>query len=248
MSVAGMIGSGLTSFSGDPKFRTLTNVKSPAAQQRIKGLYGEYDSSVGANKDALSEYIQNFLSGQKTAESNTAGEVAPLNRLYGGGVETDLANLRAGRTAAINKAATTAGEMALARANRSVVGADGSGSSYRDRLLMSATQPYAVQAAADEAQQARQDYGDVIGQQFAMAGRRQAMEDQLIQRGLTPAAAKQAALSSDTAGLQGILGLENANNIYGVQQKTTGLQRWGKFLQDAQGYQDKDMATMAQSY
>lgn len=248
MSILGVGGSALLDFSGDPKFRTLHNTKSPGVESRIGGLMTDYDTTKGAGQSALSDYISRYLAQTPETSARTAEEIAPLNRIYSGGAASDLATLRAQRTQAIDEAARVAGQSALARANRSVVGDDGSGGSYRDRLLMSATMPYHVNAAADEAAQARADYEYLQNQQLALGGRRQSMEDQLLARGLVPQQLRQAMYSGDVNNLAGISGLENANNIYGVQQKTTGAQRWGHFLQDAQGYQDKDMATMAQSY
>jgi len=246
--LVGLGGSAMLNFSGDPKFRTLHNVKSPAIQSRLTGLLGDYDATRTGGQDALTKYIADYLAGQGAAETRTGEEMAPINRLYGGGVEADLAALRSGRTEAVNRAAKLGADYGIAAANRSSLGGDGSGGSYRDRLLMAATQPYYAQAAVDEANAARQDYGDVMGQQVALAGRRQAMQDALVARGLAPQAAEQAMYSQNLSNLGGLVGLENANNMYGLQQKTTGLQRWGNFLNQQQGQMDSNQANAMQSY
>jgi len=244
-SLFGIGGSAFNDFSGDPKFRTLRNTKSPGIASRENALLGDFDSNRTAGQAALGDYISKYLAGSADAGKRTEEEMAPLNRLYDGGFETDQAGLRARRLSAATDMNKWRSGFAQATANRSMVGSDGSGGTYRDRLLAGVVLPYQLQAQVQDADQASQDYYRRLGLQTGMAGTRQGMADTLAQRSLVPATARQQMFGANAGNLGSLTAIDEANNIYGVQQKTTGMQRWGKFLNDLQSYQDKDEAKMA---
>src|SRR6185295_6511179 len=149
MSAIGSIGSGIGSmvdaFGGPPDINVLSKVKWPALQKQIEGGLTQYGDIQKQGQTALSDFIKNYLAGTSAATAQTGQEVSALDRFYNGGVQQDLAGMRAAQEKARNEAVNVGAQQALKYYNQGAVTRGGMGS-YDQRLLAGMLMPMRAQA------------------------------------------------------------------------------------------------------
>lgn len=225
----------LTSFQGDPKFRTITNVKSKPIQSGINALLSDWSSGRESGSTALKDYITTYLGNKPQAQARSDQEIGYLDQLYNGGLGKQLGMIRTGREGAINTAADVAADQAIRATSQNRLGSQGGGSSYDTRLAMSTLAPIRAGAAVDRFDQERGDLAYTNALQQANLGKRQSLADQMAQYGLAPENIRRSMLTSDLSSLSGIEQANLANNFYGLQKKSTGMDRWGNFADATMG-------------
>lgn len=248
MSVFGETANVLGLFQSDPTFRTLRNVKNPELGSRIDDSLAAYDTVKNSGNDALGDYITKYLAGTAAADSTSKQEIGNIDQYYNGSIDSQLAQLRAQRAKAVGDAATYGANVGLANSNRSLVGGDGSGGSYADRLRMGATQPYFVNAAVDNATQAKSDFDATNAARLALTGKRTQLADMNAGRALQPEQIRRNLFSQNLDYLKNIGEQDRGNTFYGLQQKTTDLDKWINHLNTSQANMDKDLGTAMQMY
>jgi hypothetical protein len=213
----GMIGGILRSTSGNG-VNVVSKVKNKELQKLIDQSVADYSGFSKENNAALSDYISKYLAGEGDAKARTAQETGAVDEFYNGTMANRLSALRANRAKAVNDAADFAAKQGLRSVNQSRVGGDGSGSSYEQRLAISATMAPRVQAAVDNANQERSDLGWITQNELNLAGRRQQMANAQAAYGLVPSEAR-AANYRQNLGILGNLGqLDQLNKFYGLKQ------------------------------
>lgn len=219
----------------DPTVASLT--KNPRLRPGINATIGDWSAARSATQGGLGDYIRNYLSGNADATKAATQETAPISSFYNGNMASQLAALRAGRTSAVNNAADVGVQQALRSVDQSRVGEQGGGGSYDRRLAIGAVTPIRTQAALDNANQQRADLDYLTGNQIALTGARTGIADKLAARSLTPGQASFSALGSETGGMSPIIGNDQANTYYGIQQKPGLLDRMQQETQFLQGLQ-----------
>jgi len=224
------MGSMITAFQGNPTFSTLTNVKNPGLNKQINSAAAGAGTLNSNAQASLADYITKYMGGLPAAQQRTNQEVASVDSLYNGGMAQQLAALRAAQMSATNAAANVATQQALRGLNAGRLGEQGAGSSYDARMAIGALQPIAVQAALTNAGQARTDLGTLTGLQLGNLGVAQGLANQQAAYGMQPVSAAEAVYGQNLNNLNGLAGLYNANDIYGVQQNKTTLDEIGNFF------------------
>lgn len=215
----GAVGGVLRATSGPPSVSTVSSVKNPALQANIDAAIGGFGDYVNQGNAAFANYLSQWNAGQPGAAARTGQEIGALDQFYNGGMANQLAQLRAQRARAMTNAADVASQQAIRALNASRVTGQGGLSSYNQRLAMANLTPIRVQAALDDANQARADLGYLTQNQIGLAGQRQGMANQLAGYGLVPTQQRLAMLQGQ-AGYLGMLGnLDQQNKFYGLQQK-----------------------------
>ena len=100
---------------------------------------------------------------------------------------------------------------------------------YNTGLLARNMAGISSQAALDNAQQQQQNYQQVLGGQSGLAGQRTNLANALAQRQLTPYNTQAGMLGQNQGLLSNLLQMNNANNIYGVQQLNNPIDQFSAF-------------------
>lgn len=230
----GAIGGGLRAFQGDPDFRTLSNVKNRNIQSKIKGLLGDWDTSSKAGKETLDTFAAKYKASQPAREAQSRQESGVIDRYYNGGMETILSNLRKRKSDALRAVTDRALDYATrTRKATALGGGGGSGSSYLNRMALLTGSDIERDAALQEADQERADIAALEANRLGLLGQRGAVEDAAFKRELDPKSMSDAELSRRIGMLGNITQLDQLNNFYGVQKKSTGLDRWANFMDAA---------------
>lgn len=230
-----VVGGALKGFQGDPDFRTLSNVKNRDINKKLKGLLGEWDTTSKENKDTLTNFSSKFLADQPERETQARQESGVVDRYYNGGIETALSNLRNKRTEALKTATQRALDYATrTRKAAALGGGGGTGNSYLNRMALVTSGDILSQAALDEANQERQDLDFLERSRLGLIGQRGNIVDAALQRVLVPKSLQDAEMARRVALLGNLSNLDQQNNFYGLQQKTTGLDRWANVLGSTQ--------------
>jgi len=214
----GAIGGIARAVSGPGKYSTVSNVKN----QQLAGAINAGISDLGTYRGDINSALGQFTSGWNAAtpqtQTATNQEVGAIGQFYNGAMSNQLAQLRQQRQTATNAAADVAVQQALRAQNQSRLTGSGGLSSYNTRQGMAATTPIRVQAALDNANQARADLGYVTGNQIGLAGARQGLINQQAQRALVPAQQEGALRGQYNQLLGGLVNADQANTFYGLQK------------------------------
>jgi hypothetical protein len=215
----GAIGGILRATSGPPSVSTVSSVKNKALGANIDNAIAGYGQVASQGDQALSDYISKYMAGEGAAQNRTNQEIGGIDQFYNGAMANQLAQLRAERASAMTNAADVATKQALrAQSNSRLTGSGGLGS-YNSRQTIAALQPIRVQAALDNANQARTDLGYITQNQLGLTGQRNALAANQAAYGLVPQQQRLAMLQQ-RAGYLGNLGnLDQQNTFYGLQQK-----------------------------
>lgn len=216
---------GFSNFFDRPAPRVTSLVKNPTLQGGISNLGSDYTANADVSKSGLGDYISKYLAGQKAAETQTGQETGAIDQFYNGGVSANLAQLRNQRSSAMTDAANRASAYAVRGVKGNMVANDGGASSYDTRQAVRNVTDVQTQAALDNANQARQDYGYVTGNQIGLAGARTGLQNTLAARSLVPGQASSDVLRRNEGDLQGVVGLDQANKFYGIKQDPGILDR-----------------------
>ena len=169
------------------------------------------------SSSTLSSYITNYLANYPTESKNTKQETGVIDSYYNGSAANALSDLRGQRSIALTNAANLAGQQALRAQNLSAVGGAGGGGSYWNRQALGNLTNVQTQAALDNANQARSDWGTINQGQLSLLGQRNNLTNNLSNMALAPYANAQSLNSAGIQNLSGITNIDNANNIYGLK-------------------------------
>jgi hypothetical protein len=214
----GFMGGVARAVGGTPTVNVVSKVKNPAIQTQTDQYLQQLGQLRQQGQAGLQSFRSQFEAGTPQARTQTGQEVGAISNIYSGQTAADLAGLRTQQAAATNAAADLAIKTAQRQQNQSRLGEQGGGSSYDQRMAMAAAAPIRVQAALENARQARGDYGYVTGQKLALTGQRTALQNALAGRALTP---YQTGIGVQNAGLgtlRDITNIDQANKFYGLQQ------------------------------
>lgn len=230
----GFIGGALEAFNGDPKFNTLDNVKSQPFQHAINAGLADYNNFVPSTTHTYDNWLAQYNAGNPAAAANTSQETNAIGGYYDGSVAGQLAALAANRQNAVLNAARLAQQQALLGSHMSLLDQGGAGmNSYNTGLLARNYANIATQAALDHAQQQQQNYQQVLGGQIGMAGQRTNLANALAMRALQPYQVRSGMLTNNQGMLNNLLSMNNANNIYGIQQHKNTLDQLSAFANAA---------------
>lgn len=208
----------------------------PAVAARLQQLYGQWTKAQAAGQTGLADFISKYMANQGQAARNTAQEQAAIEQFYNGGMAGQLAQLRAGRTAAIMNAARVASQQALRGVSGAQMGEQGAGGSYAGRMALGALLPIQTQAALDSQNQERSDIGYLTGQQLGLQGQRTALGTAQAGYPYAPAQWRSQQLASDTGALGQLGQISNANTMYYLTRKAPPWYRsMGQGVQTATG-------------
>lgn len=235
----------LRAFSGDPKFRTISNVLWGPLQREINAGLADYGDIKAKGNKAFDAWLAKYLADTTNAEKRSGQEIASIDRYYDGTMDNLLRDMRQRRKVATHKAAELAGKKATRSLNLSRVGSDGGASSYDSRSLMRMLGDIDTAAALDDLTQERADLGFLEGNKIALGSRRQAIADELIRRELVPEDVRRGLFDQNLGFLAKLGQLDRNNKIYGVQKKTTGLERWANAIDAFSGGLNQDFSTAA---
>ena len=243
----GAIGGGLRAFSGDPKYKVLRNVKNQKIDSLISSGLSDYESFVPDQKKATDAFAAAFEAETPGAQERTGQEVGVVDRVYSGGLASDLAGLRRQRFDARSKSVDLALKNARQQTNAARILRGGGNSSYAQKLGLDLANRVNAQALLEDADAARADYANVFNQQLGLMGRRSAMRDALAGRALVPQAQRQADFASRLGILGGLNELEKSNTFYGLQQEKSTAEKWAQ-LADALDQGIMNAASIAGSF
>lgn len=232
-------------FKGDDSFNTLHNVKNPAINRANTALLGDWNAGRTSSANSLADYISQYIAGTPAAAARTGQETGNIDQYFNGGIDSQLAGLRTRTSRDVMDAANQAGQEAIRASSGNRLGDQGTGGSYATRQLMGALMPIRTQAALQNDQAARADWGYSQAAKLGLTGARTQLADQLSQRALVPDQMRQALLKSQESGLSGIEGIDTANNFYGVQKHQTDLDKWQNFLNSSQSEMGQAAGTYA---
>lgn len=235
-------------FQKDPTFRTLHNVKNPAIQGRINSLLGDFDTSRSASESGLGDFITNFLKNEPAVKAQTGQEITGIDQFFNGSMASQLGELRRRRMDAVNNAANVSADQALRSLDQSRLSRQGGDGSYDIRSAIAALAPIRAGAAVDDVTQARSDLGYLTGTQLGLTGQRQALEDAISSRSLIPAQVRASILQRNESLLNPVESMDAQNNFYGLQRKTTDLDRWQQFLGQSEQQMNQAVGTAANAY
>lgn len=213
-SVVTAIG-GATGDQGSYSLDTLT--KNQGIQSALNNLIGSYNSQVSNDSTDLNSYIKNYLAGTNQATQNTAQETGAIDRYYNGDVARQLAGLRAQQSQLGNQSVAQALAYQRGNQNRALVTGGGGDNSYDNRIGIGTAANLNLANNLQNLTQQRSDINQVDQSQLALAGQRNNLADALAARSLVPAQVGQSMLSAEGQDLNGITGISNANNLFGVQ-------------------------------
>lgn len=248
MSLGSTASNVLGLFQKDPTFRTLHNVKNPAIQGQINSLLGDFGASRTASESGLGDFITKFLQSEPAVEKQSNQEISGIDQFFNGSMASQLGELRRRRMDAVNNAANVSADQALRSLDQSRLSRQGGDGSYDIRSAIAALAPIRAGAAVDDATQARSDLGYLTGTQLGLTGQRQALEDAISSRSLIPSQLRAQILQRNESLLNPIGQMDLANNFYGLQKKTTDLDRWQQFLNSQQSTMNSDAATIGNAY
>jgi len=214
----GAIGGILRATSGPGQYSTVSSVKNQALGGSINSAIGQLPSYQANINNSLGTFTSNWNAATPTTRTQTNQEVGAIGQFYNGAMSNQLAQLRQQRQQATNAAADVAVQQALRAQDSSRLTGSGGLSSYNTRQAMAATTPIRVQAALDNANQARADLGYVTGNQLSLAGQREALTNAQAQRALVPAQAQGSLMEQQNRVLGGLANADEANTFYGLQK------------------------------
>lgn len=226
----GFIGGAIRAFSGSPNVSVTSKVKNKALQGQLDSALGEFEGLKQTGQESLSDYLGKYFSDQPSRDAFTGQEVGAASNFYNGNVANTLASLRQSRAQAVNAAADVGVQQAIRATNSNALQGDGGPSSYQDREMMAAVAPIRTQAAADEAQQARADYGYVTQGQLDLSGKRSALETSNDASSLVPYQVKSGMYGQNMGYLGNLIQADQANHFYGLKQQTNP---WADFADSA---------------
>lgn len=214
------------SFQGDPDFRTISNIKWRPLQREIDASLSDYGGLKRSGEASLQDWISKYLADTINAEKRTGEETGAIDRYYDGSLESQLLDIRNRRAKAIGEAATLGGKKAIQSMNLSRLGGDGGTSSYDTRNLMRTIGDINTGAAVDASNQERGDLGYLESGRLGLLGKRQDLADTLINRALAPEGMRRNIFNQNLGMLGNLQKLDAGNKFYGLQQKSTGIDRW----------------------
>lgn len=183
-------GSALSTDPNKNPFILHDNVKDQEQQDRISAAGGRFTVDVGANRKSLEDFTKNYLGADPQAKAFTDQETNAIGNIYGAAGDP---NSMAFNLAALRKQKQLATDRLTQQSLREAVGQSklnslmGVNDSSVDQRLLDASGKIAMNSAATSADQARADYMATMGAQTSMAGRRGALLDDYLKRGLLPA-------------------------------------------------------------
>lgn len=207
---------------GKQKYDTTFSVKNPHLQQQIDALMNDYDSYKPQNDLNLEDYISQYTGDNENAKIRTGQEISNLDRYYDGGVERQLAGLRAGRRSAVLDAAQRSQALALRGRDLARLGGDAGPSSFDKRLALGQMNGIETQAALDNATQERGDAMYLNDAMVNLTGRRQGLADALAGRALMPANSRMNYLNANSGAVGNLTALDQANKFYGLEKRSRG--------------------------
>jgi hypothetical protein len=214
----GAIGGILRATGGPGKYSTVSSVKNPALASSINRSIGQLPGYQSNVNNALGTFTSNWNANTPITQTQTNQQVGAMQQFYNGAMSNQLAQLRQQQQQAVNSAADIGVQQALRASNQSRLTGSGGLSSYNQRQSMAAVAPIRAQAALANAQQARNDLGYVTGNQLALAGQQQALENAQAQRALVPAQTQGQLLGQENQVMSGLTNLDQANTFYGLQK------------------------------
>lgn len=204
------------------------NVKDDAMQSRISAAGGRFDTDSAANRESLADFTKNYYGSDPAAKAFTDEETGAIGNIYRDASDPrsmafNLATLRKQKQLATDRLTQQALHEAIGQSKlNSLMGVN---DSSVDQRLLDATGRIATNSAATSADQARADYMATIGAQTSMAGRRGALLDDYLKRGLVPIDARMKMGASELSQLGQIGQMTNANNVYTMDSPDMALMR-----------------------
>lgn len=226
----GFIGGAIRAFSGSPGVSVVGKVKNRALQAQLDSALSDYEGLKQTGQQSLSDYLGKYFSDQPSRDTFTGQETGAISNFYNGNVANTLASLRQSRAAAVNRAADVGVSEALRGVNSNALQGDGGPSSYQDREAMAAVAPIRTQAAVDEANQARADYGYVTQGQLDLTGKRSQLETANDASALVPYQVKSSMYGQNVGYLGNLIQADQANHFYGLKQNPNP---WADFADSA---------------
>lgn len=200
---------------GDP-FKVVSDTKSTDIDARLKSLLADFDALRTSGQSGASEYQRLIKDSHPRASGYADADIAAIDRIMGGGLQGELAALRAKRKSAVQAATGRA----LGDVNRMLsverMGRGGGRSGYLDRLALDKSNEVHTQAALDDAAAERADLDSLTRSRLGLLGGRQEILDRLAGRSVLPSQS-QSQLFTQLASLLGLLNNTNqSNTFYGV--------------------------------
>ncbi len=216
--------------------------KSGPVQSSLNNLISNYNTTAASDSTALqgglSGFINQYLSQGPQATRYAGQEQSAIDRFYNGDVEKQLASIRGATGQASSEAVQRALDYNRANLNRSVMGGGGAGdSSYLNRVGIGTAADLYNRNLLGQLGQERTDVGYTNQMPLSLIGQRTGIGDTLAQRSLVPATTSmglnQQNLGWDANTLAALAGINNQNNMYGVQYKPSFMERAGSLINNA---------------
>lgn len=204
-------------------FTTISNVKSPGIDKRLTDLLDQFDKLREASSTAIGDYTNALKSATPRLTSFVNADINTLGKVANGSVDAELADIRGRRKEALNKSVSRAQGDLTRILGLGRVGMGGGGralgsSSYLSRLALDKAADIEAKAAADAADQERQDYGYATGLKLGTVGQRSGYLDALAGRALLPYNQQASQYGQQLQQLSALLQQALANNFYGLQK------------------------------
>lgn len=197
----------------------ISQTKDPALQSAIDAYLTQYKTNAPSNASDLDSFISVYQAQQGAAENNAGQESANIDRFYNGDVSSELAGLRQQASSARSAAGKQALDYALRGRNSSLLSGGATGdSSYNTRLGIKEGNDILIQNALADSADQRKDMSYLEQARLALTGKRQAINDAVMQRLLVPAQARNAAMAANASQLGSFQQLNNTNKFYGLKQ------------------------------
>ncbi len=209
-------------FAPEREYKTLRNTKNSALESLIQGLTSDYSTGKAKNAGDIEEFSQLFSSLAPQRQERTASDIGALDRYYNGDMARVLAGLRAQRGKALSDALNVDKLTALGQIKANSLIRPGGDGSYNRAITTKAIAPLMARYAVSDADAARGDLGFLEQMRVGNLGKRNALADAGAMASLVPMGVRNAESSRLGSSLAQLLGLDQANNFYGLAPVKTG--------------------------
>ena len=193
-------------------YQTVATPRNQGLADRVKEMLGGFDSQSNKANTALSNYERSLNRGDVKGYANEEADY--LSRIYGGGLESELSDLRGERASALRDAGDLAHQNL--RRNLKLAGfrSRGGSGSRLDRMAADRGEQIEINIANQLANQRRADLDYLNRAQLSNIGRRQGIMDSLAARELMPLQARSQLEGQQLNRLAQLGQIDRGNQIY----------------------------------
>lgn len=204
--------------TSNPNQPAQTTVRDPALQQTITGANQNFNAATGEQNQSFGDWVKAFQAGQGDINNQTSADVGTITRLNApvtdpNSVAATNRDLETKRYQAEVAAAQRASNQALLASRNINRSGFGGGSSMADAALADAVAGIHSKAALDLANVRQANAWQLLHDQLASTGQREALTNAALARGLQPIQAGAQLQGNQLANLNALIAARNGNNL-----------------------------------